>query len=152
MASILRSSHVLLYPPIPASQCYEGAHLSLWVPIGAVAVVLLCLAPPIVTFMIMWRIRHALDTPAIMNRFGFLYARYRRKYYFFESILQLQVGCLACVLSRPLVNPMCWWLAAFNRDRHAFLVLATPSKGAEPGGGDSVRPRHFGYQPGAWWQ
>ncbi len=72
-------------------QCYTGVHLYFWVPVGVVSVVVLCLAPPLASFAVLWSQRHALDAPAVVNRFGFLYGRYRRKYYFWESVLVLQV-------------------------------------------------------------
>jgi hypothetical protein len=67
-------------------------HLRVWVPIGAVAVVLPCLAPPVASFWVTYSHRDALDMPAVRNRFGFLYARYKRSHYYWESVLHLRVG------------------------------------------------------------
>ncbi len=138
-----------------AAQCYEGTHLSLWVPVGAVAVALLCLAPPIVTFMIMWRIRDSRNTPAVINRFGFLYARYKEDYYYFESILQLQVGCnvshseLVVQAYVASAQPHLFEVGRNPKEIDMpFLDLGAPSSGAEPGGGGSLWTWHVGYEPG----
>ena len=58
-------------------KCYEGVHLHLWVPIGVVSVMLLCVLPPLASFLVLWRHRTTLDMPATITKYGFLYARYR---------------------------------------------------------------------------
>ncbi len=58
-------------------ECYTGAHLSLYVPIGIVAVLVCCLAPPLVAFAIMYRVRHKLLAFHTKAVYGFLYRRYR---------------------------------------------------------------------------
>ncbi len=72
-------------------KCYTGVHLYFWVPLGVVCVAAMCFAPPLASWAVLWSHRHALDTPSVVNRFGFLYDRYRPKYYWWESLLVLQV-------------------------------------------------------------
>ncbi|KXZ48022.1 hypothetical protein GPECTOR_31g386 [Gonium pectorale] len=61
-----------------AQECYSGTHLTRHVPIGIVAVFLVCLLPPTASFAVLWRNRDQLDTPTMQQRYGFLYTRYRR--------------------------------------------------------------------------
>lgn len=46
-------------------------------PIGVVAVLAYCLAPPLVSFLLMARHRHKLDDHHVGQVYGFLYKRYR---------------------------------------------------------------------------
>lgn len=57
--------------------CFTGTHLSVWVPIGVVATVVLCLAPPVVAAAVLWRHRNRLDEDAVVHAYGFMYTRYR---------------------------------------------------------------------------
>lgn len=58
-------------------QCYNGTHLRVYVPVGVVAFVVLCLAPPVASFVILWRRRKQLAEPQVQLRYGFLYSRYK---------------------------------------------------------------------------
>ncbi|KXZ45559.1 hypothetical protein GPECTOR_53g145 [Gonium pectorale] len=73
-----------------AQECYRGPHLWLYVPVGAVAMVLVCLGPPLASFALLWPQRHKLDDPGVRQRYGFLYSRYKRRYFWWESVLMLE--------------------------------------------------------------
>ncbi len=71
-----------------AQQCYTGVHLSTYVPVGVVSFIVFCLAPPLATFLVLWRVRRkggaargAPDPlqhdPHTLQMYGFLYTRYR---------------------------------------------------------------------------
>ncbi|KXZ47169.1 hypothetical protein GPECTOR_37g175 [Gonium pectorale] len=60
-----------------AQECYSGVHLSLYVPIGIAAVILVCLAPPAGSFALLWFHRGKLTRTDIRRRYGFLYTRYK---------------------------------------------------------------------------
>ncbi|PNH11035.1 hypothetical protein TSOC_002159, partial [Tetrabaena socialis] len=79
------------------AQCYAGTHLSLYLPIGVVAFHLFCLAPPLVFYALLWCKRKQLSTLSTIQRFGFLFTRYRPKYFWWESVLMLQELSLVAV-------------------------------------------------------
>ncbi len=58
---------------------------------------LLCVAPPLVNWLIMCKSRLALDSPVVMNRFGFIYLRYKPRFWFWESIFMSQELLLVAV-------------------------------------------------------
>ncbi|GFR52978.1 hypothetical protein Agub_g15667 [Astrephomene gubernaculifera] len=71
-------------------QCYTGRHLTLWVPIGVVAVVVMCLAMPLTTAMLLYMHRGRWDEPQVAQLYGFLFNSYRKEFYFWEAVSQLQ--------------------------------------------------------------
>ncbi|KAG2446582.1 hypothetical protein HYH02_008567 [Chlamydomonas schloesseri] len=77
--------------------CYSGTHMALYLPIGIVSVCLFCLAPPLSSFLLMWRARHRLAEYRTQQMWGFMYKRYRQQFFFWESILQLQTLALVAV-------------------------------------------------------
>ncbi|PNH02142.1 hypothetical protein TSOC_011906 [Tetrabaena socialis] len=81
----------------PLHGVYAGAHLSLYLPIGVVAFHLFCLAPPLVFYALLWCKRKQLSTLSTIQRFGFLFTRYRPKYFWWESVLMLQELSLVAV-------------------------------------------------------
>ncbi|KXZ47170.1 hypothetical protein GPECTOR_37g176 [Gonium pectorale] len=80
-----------------AQECYSGVHLSLYVPIGIAAVILVCLAPPAGSFALLWFHRGKLTRTDIRRRYGFLYTRYKEKYFWWESVLMLEELVLVAV-------------------------------------------------------
>jgi hypothetical protein len=58
-------------------ECYSGTHLRVYVPIGAVAVVVFCLLPPLTSFLFVWRMHDRLNEVHIRKVYGFLYKRYK---------------------------------------------------------------------------
>ncbi|KXZ41282.1 hypothetical protein GPECTOR_581g637 [Gonium pectorale] len=80
-----------------AQECYSGRHLALYMPIGVAAVVLVCLMPPLTAFVLLYRHRHELDDPAVRQRYGFLYMRYKPRFYWWESVLMLEELVLVAV-------------------------------------------------------
>ncbi len=57
--------------------CYEGVHLQVYVPIGAVAVAVVCLGPPVLSALIVWHHRRRLEALRVRLAYGWLYDRYR---------------------------------------------------------------------------
>ncbi len=51
--------------------------MALYLPIGIVSVCLFCLAPPLSSFLLMWRARHRLTEYRTQQMWGFMYKRYR---------------------------------------------------------------------------
>ena len=61
--------------------CYRGIHLRLFVPLGICFFAVFCLAPPIINFMILFRVRYQLREPSVLRSFAFMYDRYKPRYY-----------------------------------------------------------------------
>ncbi|KXZ48464.1 hypothetical protein GPECTOR_27g634 [Gonium pectorale] len=80
-----------------AQECYSGVHMRLYVPIGIAAVVLVCLAPPLGLFAVLWRSRQRLDEPRVQQQYGFLYMRYKSRFFWWESVLMLEELALVAV-------------------------------------------------------
>eukprot|EP00198_Chlamydomonas_reinhardtii_P008792 XP_001698129.1 predicted protein [Chlamydomonas reinhardtii] len=80
-----------------AQECYSGEHATLWLPIGIVAVVLVCALPPLTSAVITYRNRHRLHEPRTQLVYGFLYSRYRPSFCMWESVVQLQMLSLVAV-------------------------------------------------------
>eukprot|EP00198_Chlamydomonas_reinhardtii_P013258 XP_001702595.1 predicted protein [Chlamydomonas reinhardtii] len=78
-------------------QCYNGTHLRVYVPVGVVAFVVLCLAPPVASFVILWRRRKQLTEPQVQLRYGFLYSRYKRRFWYWGSVQMVQQLLLVAV-------------------------------------------------------
>ncbi|KAG2488304.1 hypothetical protein HYH03_013154 [Edaphochlamys debaryana] len=78
-------------------ECYSGTHAALYLPIGIVAVILVCVGPPLTSAIIMWRHRRRLDEHRTRMVYGFMYSRYRPKYFWWESVVQLQMLVLVVV-------------------------------------------------------
>ncbi|KXZ45364.1 hypothetical protein GPECTOR_55g270 [Gonium pectorale] len=78
-------------------ECYSGKHRSAYVPIGIVSVLAFCLLPPLASFVVVWRNRNSLKDFRTRQAYGFLYARYREKYFWWESVLQLETLALVAV-------------------------------------------------------
>ena len=58
-------------------ECYRGTHLAVYIPIGIVAVLIFCVAPPVASFLFVWRVRDKLEEPHVRKVYGFLYKRYK---------------------------------------------------------------------------
>ena len=58
-------------------ECYSGMHLKVYVPIGIVAVLIFCVAPPVASFLFIWQLRNRLEELHIRKVYGFLYKRYK---------------------------------------------------------------------------
>ncbi|KAG2424440.1 hypothetical protein HXX76_014493 [Chlamydomonas incerta] len=78
-------------------QCYAGPHAAVYMPIGIAAVLLVCVAPPLASFVMLWRVRHKLDEPRTQAKYGFLFLRYKRRFYFWDPVVQLQTLSLVAV-------------------------------------------------------
>ncbi|KXZ48784.1 hypothetical protein GPECTOR_25g368 [Gonium pectorale] len=80
-----------------AQECYSGTHLALYMPVGVAAVALVCLMPPLTSFVLLYRHRNELGDPAVRQRYGFLYLRYKPRFYWWESVLMLEELVLVAV-------------------------------------------------------
>ncbi|KXZ48786.1 hypothetical protein GPECTOR_25g370 [Gonium pectorale] len=80
-----------------AQECYRGTHLALYMPVGVAAVALVCLMPPLTSFVLLYSHRNELDDPAVRQRYGFLYMRYKPRFYWWESVLMLEELVLVAV-------------------------------------------------------
>ncbi|PNH06575.1 hypothetical protein TSOC_007015 [Tetrabaena socialis] len=78
-------------------ECYAGSHLDVYLPIGLAAVVVFCLAPPLASFLVVRRIRGNLDNPRTQRVYGFLYKRYRPRFMWWETVLQVETLALVTV-------------------------------------------------------
>ncbi|KXZ42567.1 hypothetical protein GPECTOR_134g621 [Gonium pectorale] len=80
-----------------AQECYTGVHLRLYVPIGIASVIVLCLGPPLASFLILWKHRAELGSKRVRQRYSFLYARYKPRFFWWESVLMLEELALVAV-------------------------------------------------------
>ncbi|KXZ42543.1 hypothetical protein GPECTOR_137g650 [Gonium pectorale] len=80
-----------------AQECYRGSHLTTYVPIGVVSVLCVCLLPPLASFLLLWRNRHKLEHSSLRQRYGFLYSRYKPRFFWWESVLMLEELVLVAV-------------------------------------------------------
>ncbi|GLC74739.1 hypothetical protein PLESTF_001550200 [Pleodorina starrii] len=78
-------------------ECYTGLHERVYVPIGIGSVILFCLCPPVVYFLLTFKSRHQFNDPRIRIQYGFLYQQYKPKYFWWASMRQLQVLALVAV-------------------------------------------------------
>ncbi|KXZ43360.1 hypothetical protein GPECTOR_93g630 [Gonium pectorale] len=62
-----------------AQECYTGVHQRLYVPIGIASVIVLCLGPPLASFLILWKHRTEIwnNSRIVRQRYSFLYTRYK---------------------------------------------------------------------------
>ncbi|KXZ42329.1 hypothetical protein GPECTOR_161g128 [Gonium pectorale] len=78
-------------------ECYSGEHARLWVPIGAVCIVVVCIGIPLASFLIMFVNRQTLQSVDVVQTYGFLYRRYNDGLYYWQSITQVQTLLLVVV-------------------------------------------------------
>ncbi|KXZ54362.1 hypothetical protein GPECTOR_5g442 [Gonium pectorale] len=92
--------------------CSSSASPALTGPIGVAAVLLGSLLPPLSFFLLLRRHRSELNDPSVQDRYGFLYLRYRAKYYWWESVLMLEELTLVAVevFGRTLRCPLIYVL------------------------------------------
>ena len=78
-------------------QCYSGFHQSVWMPIGAVTSILICLGIPLLTLLPVLVLRKRLSDPVVQLNWGWLYLRYNyTKVPYWATMVQLEL--LAMVL------------------------------------------------------
>ncbi|KAG2501455.1 hypothetical protein HYH03_001235 [Edaphochlamys debaryana] len=77
--------------------CYAGEHATLYVPVGIVAVLLVCAGPPIASAILLYLHRDKLHLKKTQLVYGFLYTRYKRRWWWWESVVQLQMLALVVV-------------------------------------------------------
>ncbi|KAG2448430.1 hypothetical protein HYH02_006322 [Chlamydomonas schloesseri] len=77
--------------------CYAGTHMAVWVPVGAVCTIVFCFCPPTTSLALMITHRKRLHEPAVEQRYGFLYKRYKPHRYWWEAVLQMQELSLVAV-------------------------------------------------------
>ncbi|GIL48625.1 hypothetical protein Vafri_5094 [Volvox africanus] len=79
------------------AMCYSGNHLRVYVPIGVAAAVVFCLLPPLMSFWFVWRVRGRLNDTHVRKVYGFLYKRYKPRFIWWETVLQLETLILVTV-------------------------------------------------------
>ncbi|GLI62650.1 hypothetical protein VaNZ11_005318 [Volvox africanus] len=79
------------------AMCYSGNHLRVYVPIGVAAVLVFCLLPPLMSFWFVWRVRGRLNDTHVRKVYGFLYKRYKPRFIWWETVLQLETLILVTV-------------------------------------------------------
>lgn len=83
---------------MPWLQCGEGDWLRLLLATSALSLV--CVVLPCCIFAyVLYQNRNALDDPAVIRRYGFLYGSYKRKFYFWELLALLRRLTLSFSLS-----------------------------------------------------
>ncbi|KAG2484480.1 hypothetical protein HYH03_016713 [Edaphochlamys debaryana] len=78
-------------------ECYAGTHAKLWLPIGIVFIVVVCVGIPLLSFAIMFHHRHQLGTVHVAQCYGSLYRRYKDYAYYWQTITQVQTLLLVVV-------------------------------------------------------
>ncbi|KAG2449685.1 hypothetical protein HYH02_005214 [Chlamydomonas schloesseri] len=78
-------------------ECYTGVHAALYLPLGIAFVIVVCAAPPLASAIIMVRRRHRLAEPKTKVVYGFLYDRYKPRFFWWESMVQLELLVLVAV-------------------------------------------------------
>lgn len=58
-------------------ECYANEHLRLYLPIGIVCSIIICIAAPVIAVMLVWQRRKLLDDHGVMQLYGFLYHQYK---------------------------------------------------------------------------
>jgi hypothetical protein len=115
----------------PLQECYTGVHAAVYVPAAVVVLGGLSLGPPLVSFLLLLRLRPRLAEERTRKVYGFLYDEFRPEMYWWQSVAQLQTLVLVAtqVFSTVLgpyqqVTLMLLALVATG----AVEVLARPSK------------------------
>eukprot|EP00898_Chlorokybus_atmophyticus_P008810 jgi/Chlat1/8930/Chrsp92S08240 len=79
-------------------RCYTGTHMVMVATIGIPGIIIFCVGVPLVTFIILYSKRDSLYTEATAEYYSFLYAGYKRKFFYWECIVCLQKLALIYVL------------------------------------------------------
>ena len=58
-------------------ECYANEHLRVYIPIGIVCSISICLAAPVIAVALVWHRRKLLDDHGVMQLYGFLYQQYK---------------------------------------------------------------------------
>ncbi|PNH10239.1 hypothetical protein TSOC_003034 [Tetrabaena socialis] len=78
-------------------RCYTGVHAELYVPIACIVVLVFGLAPPVISFLLVWKVRTNLEDPETRMLYGFIYMQYEDKFFWWDSVVQLQTYLLVAV-------------------------------------------------------
>lgn len=70
--------------------CWEGDHLTYAFGVALPAILVWCVATPLLFWALLFRQRFALYHPSNIRRIGFLYSGYHRHYYFWEFVVVLR--------------------------------------------------------------
>eukprot|EP00898_Chlorokybus_atmophyticus_P002095 jgi/Chlat1/2887/Chrsp2S04653 len=85
-------------------RCYEGVHMAMVAIVGIPGAIIFCVGIPLVTFIILYRKRKFLYMQATAKYYGFLYAGYKRKFFYWECVVCLQK--LALILVRVFMSQL----------------------------------------------
>jgi len=78
--------------------CFTGVHAE-YVPYAIVSCVVYLVGLPLITFVILFTNRKKLDSPEIASKFGDLYRKYEKEWYWWECLIMLQ----KCFLTGAMV-------------------------------------------------
>ncbi|KXZ51163.1 hypothetical protein GPECTOR_13g650 [Gonium pectorale] len=80
-------------------ECYAGSHGRELVPLGVMMSLLLCAGPPLVCAGLLRRHRNKLSAPAVRQRYGALYSRYRPQLFWWEVVVMLEQLAVVLVVT-----------------------------------------------------
>ncbi|KAG2493093.1 hypothetical protein HYH03_008756 [Edaphochlamys debaryana] len=78
-------------------ECYTDSHMGLYVPLGIVFVIIFCAGPPVYNLVTLWRVRDKLDDYQTQQVYGFMYSRYKAKFFWWDTVLLLETLALVAV-------------------------------------------------------
>ncbi|KAG2491397.1 hypothetical protein HYH03_010188 [Edaphochlamys debaryana] len=78
-------------------ECYKGDHMWLYVPLGAVFIAIFCVGPPLYNLVMLWRVRHRLSEHHTQQVYGFMYSRYKPRYFWWDTVLMTETLILVAV-------------------------------------------------------
>ncbi|KAG2493086.1 hypothetical protein HYH03_008749 [Edaphochlamys debaryana] len=78
-------------------ECYTDSHMGLYVPLGIVFVIIFCAGPPVYNLVMLWRVRDKLGDYQTQQVYGFMYSRYKAKFFWWDTVLLLETLALVAV-------------------------------------------------------
>jgi len=77
--------------------CWEGEHLTYAFALALPAMLVWCVATPLLFWALLFRQRFVLYHPSNIRRIGFLYSGYHRRYYFWEFVVVLRKSLMVII-------------------------------------------------------
>jgi hypothetical protein len=85
----------------PSVHCYEGKHMN-YFPLVLYGSIVYVMGIPLFCARVLWKSKDKLLEPFVFARYGFLYARFKPKYFYWEIVLMIRLCVL--VMCLMLVN------------------------------------------------
>lgn len=114
-----------------SKHCFQGVHAE-YVPYAIISCVVYLIGLPLCTFILLFKNRKKLRSPAIESKYGVLYRQYEHEWYWWECLLMLE----KCFLTGAMVaiapgSPIQLLIALIVCVSYVLLVVyAGPYKGA----------------------